>query len=662
MEAFIVRPFNVKQEVDFERVHNELIKPALEELKISGDTTAAIIEQGNIREDMFSKLLTADLVIADISIHNANVFYELGIRHALQDKRTFLIRCQKDEVPFDLKTDRYLSYDAENPAKCLPQLIAGLKATISSDKADSPVFYMLPKLEAQDRERFLAVPQEFGEEVERAKESRQKGMLALLASEALGFPWEIPALRVVGNAQFALKDFEAAKITWEKIRDRYGADVEANDRLATIYQRLADAEMVQNPVIAKDYVTRSDQAINRLLENYNKLSKNKRAEVYSLKARNTKFRWIDCFRSAPQGQARKVALQSMYLLDSYKDYDLAYSEDLNHFYSGVNALGLLTALIELAETLPEEWLEEFDTDDEAALQLKKFKERQQNLAIAVQISLEAEKRRLEKENKKDPWVAITEADLYCLISTKPKRVANLYRDAILAASEQNFEAARRQLLLYKEVGVLVNNVEAALAEFAIPAQEESSQHFVLFTGHMIDKADRSEPRFPQSKESAVANAIRIELEKIAAKHKKIIGIAGGACGGDIIFHEECAKLDIKTELYLALPRETFITKSVQFAGTDWIDRFNELYNKLPRRVLSEVERLPAWLQKKPNYSIWQRNNLWMLNSAMACGGINMTLLALWNGKGGDDVGGTEDMVKESRKRGSKVNVIPINEL
>jgi hypothetical protein len=103
LQAFIVRPFGTKQGVDFDKVERELIQPALKKAGIAGSTTAAIMEQGNIREDMFSLLLTADLVVADLSIHNANVFYELGIRHALRDKRTFLIRCSMDEIPFDLK-------------------------------------------------------------------------------------------------------------------------------------------------------------------------------------------------------------------------------------------------------------------------------------------------------------------------------------------------------------------------------------------------------------------------------------------------------------------------------------------------------------------------------------------------------------------------------
>ena len=103
-----------KNDVDFDKVEAELIQPALRQAGISGSTTASILEAGNIREDMFCLLLTADIVIADVSIHNANVFYELGIRHALRDKKTYLIRCAKDEIPFDLKTDRYLSYPADN--------------------------------------------------------------------------------------------------------------------------------------------------------------------------------------------------------------------------------------------------------------------------------------------------------------------------------------------------------------------------------------------------------------------------------------------------------------------------------------------------------------------------------------------------------------------
>ena len=91
MHAFIVRPFGTKNGIDFDRVDREPIRPALDHFNISGGTTGEFIQQGKIRTDMFEQLLIADLVVADISIHNANAFYELGLRHAFRDKRRFFI-------------------------------------------------------------------------------------------------------------------------------------------------------------------------------------------------------------------------------------------------------------------------------------------------------------------------------------------------------------------------------------------------------------------------------------------------------------------------------------------------------------------------------------------------------------------------------------------
>src|SRR5689334_6667733 len=99
MRAFIVRPFGKKEDakkniIDFDKIESLLIAPALDQLGIEGRTTGEIIGQGNIKTDMFELLLTADLVVADLSIHNANVFYELGIRHSLRDRHTFMLRCK----------------------------------------------------------------------------------------------------------------------------------------------------------------------------------------------------------------------------------------------------------------------------------------------------------------------------------------------------------------------------------------------------------------------------------------------------------------------------------------------------------------------------------------------------------------------------------------
>jgi hypothetical protein len=141
----------------------------------------------------------------------------------------------------------------------------------------------------------------------------------------------------------------------------------------------------------------------------------------------------------------------------------------------------------------------------------------------------------------------------------------------------------------------------------------------------------------------------------------MIGLSGGACGGDILFHEICNEIGIPTKLYLALPREQFLVKSVSFAGPEWIDRFDNLYKKLPHFTLADSTEIASW-QRKKDYSIWERNNLWMLYNALINGGMNMTIIALWDGKGGDKAGGTEDMVKIAKEKGAKVIVIDINDV
>src|SRR5262249_40926206 len=55
--AFIVRPFGVKEGIDFEEVERKLIAPALNACGTEGRTTAEITRQGNIREDMFRLLV-----------------------------------------------------------------------------------------------------------------------------------------------------------------------------------------------------------------------------------------------------------------------------------------------------------------------------------------------------------------------------------------------------------------------------------------------------------------------------------------------------------------------------------------------------------------------------------------------------------------------------
>lgn len=655
MRAFIIRPFGTKNEINFDDVEKKLIDPALNQLEVTGRTTMEIRRQGNIRLDMFQRLLTADLVIADISIQNANVYYELGVRHALRGRHTFMIRARgagikTDEVPFDIKTDRYLTYNGADPSASVEELYLGLRDTINSESEDSPVFQLLPDLDEQDRSRFLPIPRDFREEVERARQNKEVGDLELLAAEARGFEWEIEGQRLVGRAQFNLKAFEGARSTWEGVRKQDQLDVEANTMLGTIYQRLGD-------------LTSSDQALQRVLTR-TELDKKDRAEARSLLGRNAKSRWTGEWRQAtslPDRQRR--ALVSPFLDESFEAYDAAFKEDLNHFYSGLSTLATLTIQTKLAELMPDVWAERFDDDDTAERELKSRNTQVQKLSASVELSLKSAAERLEREQRTDVWVESSEADLCFLTSNRPAKVSNAYRRALADAPAFVSDTVRRQLSLYQELGLLKENVDAVLNVLepapVVTEVAAAAKRVLLFTGHMLDAPGRTEPRFPADKVEIAKQKI---AEAVAAEQQVAggiaYGIAGCASGGDILFHQVCEAMNIPTRIFLALPRELYIRASVAQAGPQWIEEFNRLVRSRPVRVLGESKELPRWLQDKPDYNIWQRNNLWNLHNALAAaGGENVTLIALWNGASGDGTGGTADMVQIAQERGAKTIIL-----
>jgi hypothetical protein len=662
MRAFIIRPFGTKQgtkgqDIDFDQVAEKLIDPALTELRVTGRDTIEIVTPGNIHHEMFQRLLTADLVVADVSIHNANVFYELGIRHALRKRRTLLLRTQQDDYPFDLQTYRYLTYDKDDPAAALGDLTEALRRTLASDAADSPVFQWLPELKEPSPGSFVAVPRGFYEAVERAKTAGEKGALGMLAAEAEGFDWEGEGLRLVGRAQIDLEDYDGARATWEAIRKTDAWDLEANTLLATIYQRL-------------DQLEESDFVLRRVLERRG-VEPKARAEANALLGRNLKILWLRGWRGTPEREAqREQALCSSYLDESYKAYAHGFSTDLNHYFSGLNALAMLTVRLELAGALPEVWNDHFESDAAPGNALMVLHTQREKLAAAVELSIAAEMARLEHEEKSDHWVEISAADLLCLTSKRPGRVADAYLKALAGAPGFASGAVRDQLRIYQDLEILTGNVKAALTALGKAPEDDGKpmaapepSRVLLFTGHMIDNPGREKPRFPPDQEDVARKAMREKIEKERQRPGGVaLGIAGGASGGDILFHEICAELGIPSRLLLALPKDPYIQESVAPAKGDWTERFDRLTGKLPLRILARSKELPGWLAEKKDYSLWQRNNLWMLYNALAAGGENVTLIALWNGEEGDGPGGTGDLVARARQRQARVVILDTREL
>ena len=211
-----------------------------------------------------------------------------------------------------------------------------------------------------------------------------------------------------------------------------------------------------------------------------------------------------------------------------------------------------------------------------------------------------------------------------------------------------------------------NSKDGPAGEQTMPTDEEqcvdrrwSFAHALMFTGHMIDKADRKEPRFPASAEGRARAAIRDAVVEMQwDRPGRTIGLAGAANGGDILFHEICAELGIVTRILLALPVERFTVESVAPGGSEWVRRFHALLEAhSPENVCIMGEK--EGVAETDADNIWQRANLWMIEEAVALA-PERTLLALWDGSHGDGPGGTEYFVQIAPRFG--IRVAPLIEM
>jgi hypothetical protein len=183
-----------------------------------------------------------------------------------------------------------------------------------------------------------------------------------------------------------------------------------------------------------------------------------------------------------------------------------------------------------------------------------------------------------------------------------------------------------------------------------PAREFA--HALLFTGHMIDRLDRKQARFPAWAEGRARRAIHDAIAGVEWNTAgATVGLAGGASGGDLLFHECCAELGIATRVLLALAPKEFEAQSVAPAGSGWVVRYETLLGKAGARV--QVMQEGDGLLEGPTDNVWQRANLWMIEEAGRLA-QERALLALWDGKVGDGPGGTEHFLQVARRCGIRV--------
>jgi hypothetical protein len=135
--CFVIMPFGGC----FDDYYKEIYKPAIESTGLKSIRADDLSRSSPIIQDIWQFTLAADLILADLTQKNSNVFYELGLAHALA-KPAILISNSMDDVPFDLRALRVIIYDKNNSAwgdKLEKDIEKAIKETLSS-----PINWILP--------------------------------------------------------------------------------------------------------------------------------------------------------------------------------------------------------------------------------------------------------------------------------------------------------------------------------------------------------------------------------------------------------------------------------------------------------------------------------------------------------------------------------------
>lgn len=161
--CFVVMGFGEKPDyatgrtLNLDKTYRVIIRPAVEDAGLRCIRADDVIHSGIIDKPMYELLLSADVVVADLSTANPNALYELGVRHALRPHTTVVLAEKEFRFPFDLKSLLIRHYehlgkgiDAEEAEKVRTELTAALRAMLAQPEVDSPIFTFLPDLAAAE--------------------------------------------------------------------------------------------------------------------------------------------------------------------------------------------------------------------------------------------------------------------------------------------------------------------------------------------------------------------------------------------------------------------------------------------------------------------------------------------------------------------------------
>jgi tetratricopeptide (TPR) repeat protein len=340
--CFVVMPFGTKSDtagpVAFDAVYRQIIAPAVEAAGLEVLRADEEMSGGIIHKPMFERLILCRFAVADLTTANANVFYELGVRHAARPGSTVLLfAAGRGQLPFDVAPLRALPYqldasgapsDAANAVKQLTARLQELrKASQGGEQGDfdSPISALLDDYSFPDIARLKT--DVFRERVQYAKgikeklaAARRSGLDAVRAVER-----ELPNLDAVESAAVidlflsyrAVKGWQEMIDLAARIPKPLAATVMVREQLALALNRAGDDR-------------RAEEVLLDVLE-----SRGPSSETYGLLGRIYKDRW-ERARNTKQPE-----LAEGYLDQAIDAYRKGFEADWRDAYPGINAVTLM---------------------------------------------------------------------------------------------------------------------------------------------------------------------------------------------------------------------------------------------------------------------------------------------------------------------------------
>ncbi len=330
--CFVLMPFGRKKdqngnEIDFDKVYEKFIKPSIVAADLEPIRADEEMAGGVIHKPMYERLMLCEYAVADLSILNANVFYELGIRHAVRPHSTITVFEDKSFLPFDVSFLRSLPYSRElKDIDILKEkLVKKLLYAKENKHTDSPLFQLVEGIQPSNIEHIKT--DIFREQIEYSKNIKDK----LSNARAKDSKEELKAIeKELGD----LKNIESGVLIDLFLSYR---ELKAyNEMIALVDEMpkpLTQTVMVQEQLgFALNRIGNQDKAIN-VLEDVIK-DHGKSSETCGILGRVYKDKYT---RALEKGELLAKGFLNK-AIDTYLD---GFEADFRDAYPGVNALTLM---------------------------------------------------------------------------------------------------------------------------------------------------------------------------------------------------------------------------------------------------------------------------------------------------------------------------------